>query len=129
MTVDISYTEPVDTDGDGYYPPQDCDDTKADVYPKAPGETPGDRIDTNCNGSDDCFIATASFGTMMEGKIAVLREFREEYLMKRASGKALVGAYYKYSPPIADYIAQRPWLRPVVRILLLPVIGLVSLFV
>ncbi len=76
-----------------------------------------------------CYIATATFGSELEDKTDVLRSFRDEYLLNNAVGKAFVKAYYKYSPPLADYIAERDWLRPLVRILLLPVIGLVSLFV
>lgn len=77
----------------------------------------------------DCYIATAAFGTELEDKTSLLRSFRDEYLLNNATGKALVAAYYKCSPPLADYIAERDWLRALVRILLLPVIGLVSLFV
>ena len=44
-------------------------------------------------------------------------------------GKVFVDTYYKYSPPIADFIAERGWLRTLVRALLLPVVGFVSLFV
>jgi hypothetical protein len=76
-----------------------------------------------------CFIASAAFGTEFVEKINVLRSFRDKYLLNNAEGKAFLKAYYKYSPPVADYIAQRGWLRAVVRILLLPVIGLVSLVV
>ncbi len=32
----------------------DCDDTSASVYPGA-GETPGDGVDGNCDGVEDCF--------------------------------------------------------------------------
>jgi hypothetical protein len=51
------------------------------------------------------------------------------YLLNGSTGKAFVAFYYKYSPPVADYIAQRGWLRAVVRTLLLPVVGFVSLFI
>ena len=64
----------------------------------------------------------------MMGKIDVLREFRDVYLLKTESGKVFVDTYYKHSPPIADYIAEHEWLRTLVRTLLLPLIGLVSLF-
>ena len=47
------YGAPVtDQDGDGYPAGEDCDDTDPDVYPDAP-ETPGDEVDSNCDGSDD----------------------------------------------------------------------------
>jgi hypothetical protein len=41
--------------------------------------------------------------------------------------RALVTYYYKYSPPLADYIAERKWLRVWVRPFLLPAIGLAFL--
>lgn len=76
-----------------------------------------------------CFVATAAFGTELDGKIDVLRSFRDMYLQNHPVGQAFLSAYNKYSPPIADYVAGRPWLRSLVRILLLPVIGVVSLVV
>ena len=44
------YTE--DADGDGYEPPDDCDDSDASINPGAE-ETPDDGVDSNCNGDDD----------------------------------------------------------------------------
>jgi hypothetical protein len=76
-----------------------------------------------------CFIATACFGTEMIGKIDVLREFRDRYLTRAETGQAFVEGYYTLSPPIAKYIAKHRWPRILARILLLPTIGFVSLFV
>ncbi len=73
------------------------------------------------------FIATASFGTEMAGKIDVLRDFRDQVLSTSDTGRFLVDFYYRHSPPVADYIRERPILRSLVRTLLLPVVGLVSL--
>jgi hypothetical protein len=146
-----------DNDLDGYGNPEsptcaspglDCDDNPADdpegcasclcgvqtcavcarcIHPGG-REFIGDGNDSNCNGSADCFIATASFGTEMDGKIHVLRNFRDSYLVTSQNGRDFVDAYYKTSPPIAEYIANRRWLRALVRTLLLPVIGLALLF-
>jgi len=94
-------------------------------------ETPNDGIDSDCDGQDSipCFIATACFGTEMSGKIDVLRNFRDRCLGSSEEGRGLVEAYYRISPPIADYIAEREWLRTLVRTLLLPLVGFVWILV
>ncbi len=126
-----------DLDGDGYGAPAsmvctylrlDCDDTDPTIHPGAM-EIWGDGIDSNCNGQDLCYIATAAFGSKLNGKIDVLRAFRDRHLMVSRAGEALVEAYYRNSPAIAAVVEKTPWLKTTVRILLLPVIGLVSLFV
>jgi squalene cyclase len=76
-----------------------------------------------------CYVTTAAFGTAMTSRIDVLREFRDSHLISHPRGKGFVNAYYKYSPPIAGIIAEQDWLRTLVRILTLPVVGFASLFV
>jgi hypothetical protein len=41
----------VDNDGDGYETPSDCDDSNAAIHPGA-DETPGDGVDSDCDGDD-----------------------------------------------------------------------------
>ena len=62
-----------------------------------------------------CFIATAAYGTPMAGEIQVLREFRDKYLLTNPPGRAFVDFYYRVSPPIAEFIAEHPSLKPIVR--------------
>lgn len=75
-------------------------------------------------GGGGCFIATAAFGSYAEPHVMVLREFRDHILLPRKIGQWFVGQYYKYSPPVADFIADRPALKAAVRTSLLPVVGL-----
>ena len=49
--ADIVDTGPADEDADGVFTPDDCDDTRADVYPGAE-DAPGDAIDADCAGGD-----------------------------------------------------------------------------
>ena len=44
--------------------------------------------------------------------------------LKATIGKSFVKFYYKYSPPIADSIAKHDNLRVIVRVSLLPVVGM-----
>jgi hypothetical protein len=70
-----------------------------------------------------CFIATAAYGSSMAPHVKVLREFRDRILLNNSVGKAFVKFYYKYSPPVADFIAEHANLRALVRVSLLPVVG------
>jgi hypothetical protein len=82
-------------------------------------------------GDDDggwCFVATAAYGSRAEGKIRVLRDFRDRYLAPCPAGRALIRAYCTYGPAAADFIRERPALRAWIRTLLLPAIGFASLF-
>ena len=70
-----------------------------------------------------CFIATAAFGSKFEKHVQLLRRFRDFYLMPNSIGRTFVKAYYKYSPPMADFIAKHDILRTMVRWGLAPLIA------
>ena len=74
-----------------------------------------------------CFITTAFSGTAMAERTTVLAKFRDTYLDKHEAGRWLTKTYYEYSPSMADFIADRGWLRALVRVLLTPLVGCVSL--
>jgi YVTN family beta-propeller protein len=74
--------------------------------------------------SSGCFIATAAYGSIMEPHVQILRDFRDRFLSTNAIGKGFLNLYYKYSPPIAHYIAQHDWLRFIIRWCLAPFVGM-----
>lgn len=80
--------------------------------------------DSGGGGGGPCFIATAAYGTPMAQDIDALRAVRDEYLLTNTLGTAFVDTYYRVSPTIADAVASSPVLAAVVRITLVPVIGL-----
>jgi hypothetical protein len=74
-----------------------------------------------------CFIATAAYGTPLATEINELRDFRDTYLLSTPLGAAFVDTYYRFSPPVADTIAQNETLRKIVRVALTPVLFIIKL--
>jgi hypothetical protein len=69
-----------------------------------------------------CFIATAAYGSGLAPEVAVLREFRDRYLLTNRAGQAFVDWYYAVSPPVAAFIAEHDSLKTAVRLGLTPVV-------
>jgi len=77
---------------------------------------------------EGCFIATAAYGTPSAEQIDVLRQFRDESLSKSSFGVWFIKNYYRFSPPIADFIAEREVLRTLVREYLIdPTVNIIRL--
>lgn len=73
-------------------------------------------------GGGACFIATAAYGSYLEPEVAVLRAFRDDYLLTNRPGRAFVAAYYRHSPALARVVADSPALRAVTRWALTPLV-------
>lgn len=73
--------------------------------------------------TDECFIATAAFGSKFTWPVALLRYFRDQYLLTNPLGTSFVNFYYQNSPPIAAIIASSQPLKTLARVLLAPVIA------
>lgn len=75
-----------------------------------------------------CLIATAAFGSELAPQVQFLRGFRDGYILKSESGAAFMGAfnsvYYSFSPRVADYEREQPWLQSAVRAGLYPLFGI-----
>jgi uncharacterized repeat protein (TIGR02543 family) len=93
----------------------------------AGANTPNMNLTLTKTEVEGCFIATAAFGSKFDWPVALLREFRDQYLLTNTLGKTFVNFYYQNSPPIAVVIASSEPLKITVRILLAPVIAIVYL--
>lgn len=74
-------------------------------------------------GGGYCFVATATFGSPFHPFVKTLRKFRDEILMKSGAGKNFVSFYYFYGSRIAKFIENKPILRIVASVILLPIIA------
>lgn len=70
-----------------------------------------------------CFIATAVYGDPLAPEVDALRYIRDNRLMTSALGRVAVRAYYRLSPPIADFLGKRPRLSRQIRTILDWIIG------
>jgi len=74
-------------------------------------------------GGGGCFIATAAYGSYAAPCVLILREMRDRFLLTNSIGKSFVSLYYKYSPPMAEFIANHDYVKMLVRLILLPLVG------
>ena len=70
-----------------------------------------------------CFIASAAYGSDYNSQVDILYEFRDKHLLTNSAGRAFAEYYYENSPPIARFIEENDWSKPVARWILLPVVG------
>ncbi len=78
-----------------------------------------------------CVIATAAYGSEMAPQVQMLREFRDRVILETFSGASFMRAfnafYYSWSPPVAEFIRDRPNARLAVRASLAPMLWSLSI--
>lgn len=77
----------------------------------------------------NCFIATAAFGSPWMDQVKTLRRFRSDFLAKFSLGRSFIRFYYNNAPPLAGWIAENETRRTVTRVLLTPLFGIAYLSV
>ena len=75
-----------------------------------------------------CFIVTAAFGSELTPQVQYLRHFRDNYILSTASGTAFMkifdSVYYSFSPQIAEYEREQPWMQSTIKVALYPLFGI-----
>ncbi len=78
-----------------------------------------------------CIVATSTYGSEVAPEVSFLRSFRDNIVLKTYPGtmffRAFNAFYYSWSPAVAEYMHENPWLKPVMKILLYPLIGSLAL--
>ena len=132
QTVTVTGVDDSEQDGNQRYsivfgPASSSDDNYNELDSTSIALTNMDNVpwlpDIPNGGSGGCFIATAAYGSYWEPHVMTLRQFRDKYLLTNKLGTKFVEAYYMYSPPMADYIAEHDKLRSVAKIGLAPLVG------
>lgn len=91
---------------------------KAEVFAKTAKNTEvvRDFLKKVKSGKGPCFIATAVYQeTPWAAELWLLRHYRDEVLLKKPMGRWFVRHYYRYSPPIASFLREKPLLQKIVR--------------
>jgi hypothetical protein len=89
------------------------------------------KFTPSSTGSQQCVIATATYGSEISPEVQFLREFRDQDIMNTMAGREFMTVfhawYYSFSPNIASIIANNPMMQSVFKILLYPLIGILHL--
>ena len=97
-----------------------------------PKETkPPEPVNTTQPPKNGCLIATAAFGSEMAPQVQLLRELRDNTLLRTTSGSAFMTAfnsvYYSFSPTVADWERQNPVFKELVKATITPLISTLSI--
>lgn len=92
------------------------------------GPAPGSQTNTppefalRDTDSEGCFVATAAYGSYLDPRVQVLRDFRDDVLLRSTAGRRFVAFYYTHSPRYAAVLMENESLRAVARVALTPLV-------
>ncbi len=91
----------------------------------------GSDAPSNIPNGGRCLIATAAFGSELAPQVQFLREFRDKHIMSTASGSSFMNVfnawYYSFSPYVADYEREQPWMRQIVKGSIYPLLAILHI--
>lgn len=91
------------------------------------GTTPDGETTAQPSG---CLIATAAFGSELTPQVQFLRSFCDDRILSTAAGSSFMNVfnswYYSFSPSVADYEREQPWLQATVKTAIYPLIGILN---
>jgi len=78
-----------------------------------------------------CLIVTATFGSPLASEVQLVRNFRDDSIAKSYTGSRFMPGfnawYYSFSPQVSMYIREHPVVKPVMQVLITPVLDIVLL--
>ena len=78
-----------------------------------------------------CLVATAAYGSEMSSQVQMLREIRDNKVMRTSFGQSFMESfnifYYSFSPQISDYQRENPVFKEIVKIGITPMITTLSI--
>lgn len=78
-----------------------------------------------------CIIATVTFGSEVSPEVSLLRSFRDGLILSTEAGRSFYVAfdafYYSWSTPVANLIEANPALKPLIRALIYPLLGILRI--
>jgi len=100
------------------------------VEATGPGLSSSSRNNNN-QSTSGCLIVTAAFGSELAPQVRELRSFRDSIVLQTFAGHSFMNVfnqwYYSFSPQVADYERDQPWLRSTVRTIIYPLLGILDL--
>lgn len=119
-----TYQVIVEVDGILFQPtPPETASFTVNVASASPNPTSGNK--------SGCLIATAAFGSELTPQVQFLRNFRDNHILATDSGSSFMTIfnawYYSFSPYVANYERQQPWLQETVKASIYPLLGILTL--